>query len=517
MNPKSKSQLWEIHGKWYDLSKYMKRHPGGETIIKQTQGQGDISALFETYHAFSEIQSIYEILQKFEVEKSNILKEQEEEDSTSEQEQEEIDTVSDLSENSVIQPQPQQRQEHFEHQFQKIVESKSILSFSDSESEEELPVKIKSLPEKWGEFDFTSYRQLVQRIKCFFPDRNSIKAPKEWYLITIYIAILFLYTFSNALFTSNTFLQRFIIFPLPWVSIEEQAEQFRILLTLTASISWISLGFNVMHDASHYAIITNPTVNQWMAKVWNALNLWNSKIWFYHHVFHHHSFTGLLNRDPDISNYYPFGIKTPKDTSQQVWQWTRRNQNYFIPFLLFGFPGQSLGQAISYQIAAHRRTLWRMKLPDESKVIEFYDPLDLIGMFLTLAAFEVAVLRGNWFSVFLFLVSNNVFYALNVIFDHDSYENHVTNEYQGKDWLRLQIQHSSNFLNEDSLWTHLFGSINYQIEHHLFPNMSNYHYADIKPIVREFCREHNIPYNHHSTLRKAWDSFMRALALKKGT
>jgi hypothetical protein len=32
----TKSQLWKIHGKWYDLSNYMRRHPGGEEIIKQT-------------------------------------------------------------------------------------------------------------------------------------------------------------------------------------------------------------------------------------------------------------------------------------------------------------------------------------------------------------------------------------------------------------------------------------------------------------------------------------------------
>jgi fatty acid desaturase len=106
---------------------------------------------------------------------------------------------------------------------------------------------------------------------------------------------------------------------------------------------------------------------------------------------------------------------------------------------------------------------------------------------------------------------NNITYALNVIFDHDSFESTVTNDYSGKDWLRLQIQHTSNFLNEDMLWTRLFGSINHQIEHHLFPGMSNYHYPTIRPIVQQYCQENDIPYVHHATLSDAWNSFMKTL------
>ena len=114
-------------------------------------------------------------------------------------------------------------------------------------------------------------------------------------------------------------------------------------------------------------------------------------------------------------------------------------------------------------------------------------------------------------------MGNNVIYALNIIFDHDSFESIVTNDYQGKDWLKLQIQHSSNFLNDNPLWTRVFGSINHQIEHHLFPNVSNYHYPDIKPIVEEYCLEHDIPYIHHPTLFDAWESFMATLRYNKKT
>jgi fatty acid desaturase len=296
------------------------------------------------------------------------------------------------------------------------------------------------------------------------------------------------------------------------MSIEEQIANIRTLLVLLASISWISLGFNVMHDASHYAINIRPFVNQVLAKTWNALNLWNSKIWFYHHVFHHHSFTSLVNRDPDISNLYPFGIKKRDDTSyKKVWNWSHQHQEYIAPCLLFGFPGQNISQALSYLFASFRRKIWRISLPDAAQIPELYDPFDLIGVFCTLVAFQTAILRGNSVYLCLFLFSNNVLYALNVIFDHDSYENIVTHQYRGKDWLRLQVQHSSNFMNEHTLWTRLFGSINYQIEHHLFPGMSNYYYPMIQPIVKRYCEKHNIPYVHHATLSDGWSSFLKNL------
>ena len=63
----------------------------------------------------------------------------------------------------------------------------------------------------------------------------------------------------------------------------------------------------------------------------------------------------------------------------------------------------------------------------------------------------------------------------------------------------------------------MFGGINYQIEHHLFPNMSNHHYPVIAHIVKKFCKENNIPYTHEPTLEGAYRSFMKRIAAKKET
>ena len=271
MTYRHKKQLWQIHGKWYDLKDYMKRHPGGEEILKQTQGQGDLSALFETYHAFSEIESLHEMISKFEVEKSQIVKEEGEEDS----EDESIATVTEHTQNSDTDSETDNYL-YFEKQFEKITEWRDSPPISDTEMEQEEQDENVSLHrqqmamEKWGEFDFTSYRELANRVKQIFPDRNSIKAPLEWVAITGYMTALFLFTFFNALFATDTQFQTILPLPLSWMSAEEQIVQIRTFMVVIASISWLSLGFNVMHDASHYAISITPSWNSILSKKWTA-------------------------------------------------------------------------------------------------------------------------------------------------------------------------------------------------------------------------------------------------------
>ena len=55
-------------------------------------------------------------------------------------------------------------------------------------------------------------------------------------------------------------------------------------------------------------------------------------------------------------------------------------------------------------------------------------------------------------------------------------------------------------------WTGWFnGGINYHIEHHVFPRMNHHHFHKVRPIIREFCAEKNIPYHYFPTV---WENFV---------
>jgi linoleoyl-CoA desaturase len=72
------------------------------------------------------------------------------------------------------------------------------------------------------------------------------------------------------------------------------------------------------------------------------------------------------------------------------------------------------------------------------------------------------------------------------------------------------VRNSSNFCNHwaGDVFAFLNGSINYQIEHHLFPGMSHIHLPRIAPIVRQTCEEFHIPYAAYFSLSSAWYSFL---------
>ena len=42
--------------------------------------------------------------------------------------------------------------------------------------------------------------------------------------------------------------------------------------------------------------------------------------------------------------------------------------------------------------------------------------------------------------------------------------------------------------------TFLFGGVNKQIEHHLFPSVHQNHLNKITPFVKKYCEQNNIPY-----------------------
>jgi len=71
-------------------------------------------------------------------------------------------------------------------------------------------------------------------------------------------------------------------------------------------------------------------------------------------------------------------------------------------------------------------------------------------------------------------------------------------------FLYKQVATSSNV--GDWWLCQLNGGLNYQIEHHLFPGMNHCHYPTIAPIVRQFCKEKNIPYRHFATVKDNWMS-----------
>ena len=62
------------------------------------------------------------------------------------------------------------------------------------------------------------------------------------------------------------------------------------------------------------------------------------------------------------------------------------------------------------------------------------------------------------------------------------------------DFLRRQVLTSRN-VKASHLNDLLYGGLNYQIEHHLFPSMPRHSFRDAQKIVMPFCKDHSISYH----------------------
>jgi fatty acid desaturase len=65
------------------------------------------------------------------------------------------------------------------------------------------------------------------------------------------------------------------------------------------------------------------------------------------------------------------------------------------------------------------------------------------------------------------------------------------------DFLRRQVLTSRN-VRGSRLVDFVLGGLNYQIEHHLFPNMPRPNLRRARPLIRAFCQDHGLPYTEAS-------------------
>jgi linoleoyl-CoA desaturase len=62
---------------------------------------------------------------------------------------------------------------------------------------------------------------------------------------------------------------------------------------------------------------------------------------------------------------------------------------------------------------------------------------------------------------------------------------------------------TTNYAPKSRIFSWYVGGLNFQIEHHLFPNICHVHYKRIAGIVAETAREYGLPYNSQKNFLNA--------------
>jgi len=285
--------------------------------------------------------------------------------------------------------------------------------------------------------------------------------------------------------------------------------------SVMAGLALISWGFVMMHDASHFAFTRSPEVNEAAATLWNTVAYWNSDIWAIHHAVRHHSYTGSFGLDPDMDHAVPLIRKTSQSEADLYLGLSPMGQVLSITI----FPGMYFGQLVLY--LRHRLSGMMAEALGEFSIRKaawwqypFYAWFPL---------WFAALLLGGGLTVafcafFAYIVAANVAYAVNILPDHDTRPSHVAEELANKsasgdklqDWGEIQVRCSANWSGR--AWCEVWGGINFQIEHHLFPTLHHSLLPEVAPIIREECEKHSLPYVAFPTIFSALSSVVTQLS-----
>ncbi|MBW4562275.1 MAG: acyl-CoA desaturase [Mojavia pulchra JT2-VF2] len=285
-----------------------------------------------------------------------------------------------------------------------------------------------------------------------------------------------------------------------YVSLVFLAQAWWVVLSLSILLGLVmaGIGFNIQHDGSHNAYSNYPWVNKLMAATMDLIGF-SSYYWLWGHTVLHHKYVNITGYDTD----FDLGTLARK-TPFQPWLPHHRWQHYYI-WLLYGV----------YPIH------WHFVSDFESFFLEeFYDrhyprpkgvnlAIFLVGkaVFFTLAFGLPLMFHSVWTVLMCYVVTSfTLGIVLNVVFLYAHEVEEATFpmplEDTGiieNDWAIHQIETTVNFPC-NHLMTWFVGGLNYQIEHHLFPNICHVNYPAISRVVEETCQEFGVKYKKHKSI-----------------
>jgi len=279
------------------------------------------------------------------------------------------------------------------------------------------------------------------------------------------------------------------------------------------------VGFSIMHDANHGSYSKNKTVNHIMGYFIHFVGGYR-KNWQIQHNVLHHSFTNVEGYDDDIKT--PLIRMSPDQPQKKVF----RYQAYYAPLMygimtLYWSTAKDFAQLFKYnksnllksQGLTFSKALFEILF---TKTWYYIITLVLPLIFIDLPWYQILlgyVLMHVVCGIFLALV----FQPAHVIEETKFF---VTDENGSIDnnWAIHQMETTSNFAHGAKLLSWFIGGLNYQVEHHLFPNICHVHYKNISKIVKKTAEEYGVPYHAHKTYYEAVKSHFSLLnQLGKGT
>ena len=237
----------------------------------------------------------------------------------------------------------------------------------------------------------------------------------------------------------------------------------------------------VGHDAGHRQISRSRRANNLIGLVHANLLVGISFGWWVAKHDRHHSNPNHEDLDPDIDiPALAFTTGQARDKRGLARMVARYQAYLFFPLLLLEAAQLHVASAKAIVRDTGRATVV------EALLLLLHFVGYLTALFLVLSPLQAAV---------FVLVQQGLFgLYLGCSFAPNHKGMPTLTDAEELDFLRTQVLTSRN-VRGSRLVDFLLGGLNYQIEHHLFPNMPRPNLRRAQPLVRAFCQEHDLPYS----------------------
>lgn len=325
---------------------------------------------------------------------------------------------------------------------------------------------------------------LISRVSPYFKEHNIARqANSEMILKTIFMFALYFVPYS------------FVITEVVTSSIG------LMISVILMGFGLGGIGLSVMHDANHGAYSKISWVNTLLGYSLNMIGA-NAFNWKMQHNVMHHSYTNIHDEDEDIS---PRGVL--RFSPETRWKPIHRYQFIYAWFLyglmtIVWLVAKDFIRIIRY----HKNGLakkqnanivqeWIILIASKCLYIGYIFVLPLLLTDLSWQQVLVGIFIMQYIAGFMLAI---IFQPAHVVEgtaypvpDHE--RNMQTN------WAVHQLLTTTNFANSSKWFSWYVGGLNFQIEHHLFPNICHVHYAKIAPIVKSTAQEFGLPYKSKTT------------------
>jgi fatty acid desaturase len=305
---------------------------------------------------------------------------------------------------------------------------------------------------RWSE-----YTQLSRQIK----QAGLLERRRGWYAVRIGINLLLLAA--------------------GWVAFAVLGQSWWQLLTAAyLAIVFTQIAF-VGHDAGHRQVSRSRRANGLVGLLHANLLVGISFDWWVGKHNRHHSNPNHEDLDPDISITALAFTADQASSKNGLVRLIARYQGWlFFPLLLLEAAHLHLASARAIIRGGHARANLV-----EGLLLLIHVTAYLVALLAVLSPLQAVVflaVQQGLFGLYLGCAFAPNHKGMPTLTDADQL-----------DFLRRQVLTSRNVAGSRPV-DFLLGGLNYQIEHHLFPNMPRPNLRRAQPLIRAFCHQHGLPY-----------------------